>query len=178
MSQIPEEFSKIIIHKDGPFYPNELEDLKELTRDDRAIVPISITSTGVPRLFSSNLGNKFLPRPGLVFPLSSNEFLMSTTLVTSRYLPEERGWPNPILIRIHETSKRLPTAEKLRMLYQIWSLTRLTLGSQLPFRQPLTIHYSNQMTVFLRKAGKVEPTYFKNLSGKRNRHGYLPRIFM
>ncbi len=104
---------------------------------------------------------------------------MSTTLVTQAYEPKERGWPQPLWIHIHDEvlAKELTDQDKLRLLYQIWVFTRLHLGSENPIRRPISLHYSNQMNGFLRKAGESDPTYFQHFS-ERNRFGYVSRPFM
>lgn len=180
LDEIPQEYTKIIVHKDGVFLDRELLDIKRLQTKDRLMIPISIVTGNVPRLVTSIARIHFLPRPGLLFRLSSHDFLLSTTLVTPKYIPEQRGWPNPIWVRIHGEAvpRELTGLEKLQLLYQIWCQTRLHLGSQNPIRKPISIHYSNQMYQFLRKAGDPAPSYFKTFVGKRNRHGYVPRIFM
>ena len=170
----------IVIHKDGEFYPKELLDLKGLQENGSRIIPISIISGSVPRLFSSLVKINFLPPEGTVFMLSPTDFLVSTTLTGARYIPEHRGWPNPILVRINEKplSEKLNSQEKLQLLYQIWSFTRVHLHSQIPLRKPISVHYSNLIARFLRKVGDRKPSYFKKFRAKKNRLGYTPRIFL
>ena len=170
----------IVIHKDGEFYPEEIRDLKILQQNGARIIPISIISGSVPRLFSSLAEIRFLPPEGTVFMLSPNDFLISTTLTGARYIPEHRGWPNPILVRFHEKplSQKLSSQEKLQLLYQIWAFTRVHVHSQIPLRKPISVHYSNLIATFLRKAGDRKPQYFKKFKGKKNRLGYNPRIFL
>jgi len=170
----------IIVHKDGEFYPKEISDLKTLQQDERRIIPTSIISGSVPRLFSSMAKINFLPPEGTVFMLSPNDFLISTTLTSARYIPEHRGWPNPILVRIHEKPlpQKLSSQEKLQLLYQVWAFTRVHVHSQIPLRKPISVHYSNLIATFLRKAGDRKPQYFKKFKGKKNRLGYNPRIFL
>lgn len=171
--------SNVIIHKDGYFHSKEIEDLKRFANKDRTIVPVSIVTGFVPRLFSS-IGNYSLPWAGLVFVLSDMDFLMTTTLLPPSYVPEHRGWPNPILIHIHEETLQQPftSQQKLAILYQIWSFTRANFNSQIPLRKPISVHYSNRISTFLRKAGDRSPAYFKNFKGRKNRIGYNPRIFL
>jgi len=170
----------IVIHKDGRFYPKEIHDLKTLQQKGTRIIPISIISGSVPRLFSSLAKKRFLPPEGIVFMLSPRDFLISTTLTGSRYIPEHRGWPNPILVRFHEKplSQKLSSQEKLQLLYQIWAFTRAHVHSQIPLRRPISVHYSNLIAEFLRKAGDRNPRYFKKFKGMKNRLGYSPRIFL
>ena len=180
ISDIEGNPKNIVIHKDGEFYPKELRDLKILQQNDTRIIPISIISGSVPRLFSSLVTINFLPPEGTVFTLSPSDFLVSTTLTGARYIPEHRGWPNPILVRFHEKplSKKLSSQEKLQLLYQIWAFTRVHVHSQIPLRKPISVHYSNLIATFLRKAGDRKPLYFKKFKGKKNRLGYNPRIFL
>jgi len=180
ISDIGRSPENIIIHKDGPFYPKEIHDLKILQQKGTRIIPISIISGSVPRLFSSLAKKHFLPPEGTVFMLSPRDFLISTTLTGSKYMPEHRGWPNPILVRFHEKplSRKLSSQEKLQLLYQIWAFTRVHVHSQIPLRRPISVHYSNLIAEFLRKAGDRKPRYFKKFKGKKNRLGYIPRIFL
>jgi hypothetical protein len=171
----------IIVHKDGEFYQKELSDLKNLQLGKIRIIPVSIVSGCVPRLFSfSEKAKAPLPLEGTVFTLSNNEFLMSTTLVSNYYDAASRGWPNPIFIKIHEEilERKLTVEEKLQILYQIWSFTRLHIHSEIPLRRPISIHYSNLMAEFLRKCENRRPTYFEKFMGYENTLGYIPRIFL
>lgn len=180
ISDISDEPENIVIHKDGEFYPKEILDLKNLQQNGVRIIPVSIVSGSVPRLFSSLAKIHFLPPEGTVLMLSPVHFLISTTLTGGGYIPEHRGWPNPILVEFHERplSQKLSVQEKLQLLYQIWSLTRVHVHSQLPLRKPISVHYSNSIAKFLRKAGDRKPLYFKKFKGRKNRFGYSPRIFL
>ncbi len=179
LGEIPSRYTTVIIHKDGAFHNEELRDIRSLQSRQRIVVPISIVTGNVPRFITSITKLNLMPRPGLVLRLSARDFLMSTTLVTSHTDPRERGWPNPIWVHIHDEvlSRQLPEHEKLQLLYQVWAFTRLHLGSENPIRRPISIHYSNQMNEFLRKAGDPEPSYLKAFT-ERNRFGYVPRPFM
>jgi hypothetical protein len=179
ISEIDGDVKNIIIHKDGDFHQKEIQDLKNLSERGRRIIPISIVSGFVPRLFSSF--RKFnLPPVGAVFVLSDDDFLFSTTLTPPSYVPEHKGWPNPILVHFNEEAlqPKLKSEEKMQLLYQIWSFTRANVHSQIPLRKPLSVHYSNRIAKFLVKAGDRSPSYFKNFKGRRNRLGYNPRIFL
>jgi hypothetical protein len=177
---IPSDCQKVIIHKDGPFYSRELSDIRKLQTASRQLIPVSIVTNVVPRLFSSIAAIKLLPREGTVFSISKQEFLMVTNLLTTNYIPEKRGWPNPIWIKIHDEVLATPLSlkEKMSTLYQIWALTKANPGSQLPIRRPLSIHYSNKMGTFLRKAEMAQPDFLSNFQRNRNRLGYVPRIFL
>jgi len=180
ISDIGSNPENVVIHKDGVFYPKEIHDLQELQGDGMRLIPISIVSGSVPRLFTSMPKSHFVPQEGTVFMLSPNDFLISTTLTGAKYIPEHRGWPNPIMVRFHEKSpsQKLTSQEKLQLLYQIWAFTRVHLHSQLPMRKPISVHYSDLIAKFLTKAGDRKPQYFKKFRGKKNRLGYNPRIFL
>jgi len=180
IDELSDSFSNFVIHKDGRFYSEEITDIKKLQRRDRIVVPVSIVSNLSPRLFSSVASWNYIPRMGTVAKLSNVDFLMANPLVTQRYAPQSRGWPNTVLITIHEEAleAKLSSIEKLQILYQIWALTRVHVGSQLPTRKPISIHYSDSMATFLRKVGNPRPEYFSNFGNRRNRHGYIPRIFL
>jgi hypothetical protein len=181
INDLPTEYNTVIIHKDGPFYPDEIADLKEIQQKQRSIIPVSIVSSHSPRLFSSVVTWNKVPRTGTVMKLSGVDFLMVNSLVTQRYSPASRGWPNTILVTIHEEAlgeRKLTASEKRQILFQIWALTRVHLGSQLPTRKPISIHYSDSLATFLRKAGNIAPEYFSNFGTVRNRHGYVARIFL
>lgn len=173
---VPDGTKYVVVHKDGSFYSEELDDLKKLGGTQRKIIPVSINTVYVPRLTSTLLSQKFLPLPGQVVPLSSNEFLLCTTDVGD---PGTRGWPNPLLVRIHEILEDPLTSDlKWKVVYQIWALTRSHPASMIPTRRPLSIHYSNKMANFIRKAKDAEPSYFGKFTGRKNRFGYHPRPFI
>ena len=180
IDELSGNYSNFIIHKDGRFYPEELADIKKIQQPGRLIIPVSIISSLSPRLFSSLATWNYIPRMGTVVKLSNADFLFATPLITRRYKPRSRGWPNTILVTIHEEAleTKLSSMQKMQMLYQIWALTRVHMGSQLPTRKPISIHYSNSMATFLRKVGNAQPEYFKNFGRKRNRHGYISKIFL
>jgi hypothetical protein len=181
ISNLPEQFHFIIIHKDGPFYPPEIADIKNLQQNGRTIIPVSIVSFQSPRIFSTFFQWNRVPPTGTIMKLSSVDYLMVNSLTTQRYSAESRGWPNTVLVTIHEEAlqkKGLTELEKRQILYQIWALTRVHVGSQLPTRKPISIHYSDSMATFLRKVGNPSPEYFSHFGTLRNRFGYMPRIFL
>jgi len=180
IDELSGRYSNLIIHKDGRFYPEELADIKKIQSSGRTIIPVSITSELSPRLFSSLVNRKYIPKMGTVVKFSNEDFLMATPLTTAKYEPRYRGWPNTILVTIHADALEngLSSVQKIQILYQIWALTRVHMGSQLPTRKPISIHYSNSMAAFLRKVGNPQPQYFKNFGRKKNRHGYIPKIFL
>jgi hypothetical protein len=126
LEHIPESCTNIIIHKDGPFQSSELEDLAKLKKSGMAIFPVSIVTNSVPRISTSSQTERHLPRAGICVPLSSNEFLLSTTLVSNSYDPASKGWPNPLLVTIYKlrNQNNIPEALRIRIIYQLWSLTR------------------------------------------------------
>lgn len=176
---IPETVYSIVIHKDGQFRKSELDDLKKLQKKDMMIYPISIVTSNVPRISTSILQSHNVPKSGTCLPLSSNEFLLSTTLIPSDYNPITKGWPNPLLIEIHQLGeKTINDQVKKRLLFQIWSLTRSHPASLIPTRRPISIHYSNKIAKFIRKVGKAEPMYFKKFGNQKNRFGFYPKPFL
>lgn len=180
IDELSNRYSNFIIHKDGRFYPDELADIRKIQRPDRLVIPVSIISDWSPRLFSSLALWNYIPKMGTVVKLSDADFLIATPLITTKYRPRIRGWPNTILVTIHEEAlgTKLSSVQKIQILYQIWALTRVHMGSQLPTRKPMSIHYSNSMATFLRKVGNPRPEYFKYFGRKRNRHGYISKIFL
>ena len=177
--QIPDDSFSIIIHKDGPFHKQELNDLKSLRKKGLKIYPVSIITNNVPRITTTLQSSYYLPKPGMCVPLSSNEFLLSTTLIQNEYNPVNRGWPNPLNIRIHQIEdEEIKTPLKSRILNQIWTLTRCDPVSQIPTRRPMSIHYSNKIAKFIRKAKKAKPLYFKKFANQKNRFGWYPKPFI
>jgi hypothetical protein len=173
---VPDGTRFVVIHKDGTFYSEELEDLKKLGGTQLKIIPVSINTVSIPRLTSTLYQQRYLPLPGQVIPLSKNEFLLCTTQVDN---PQTRGWPNPLLVRIHEIlSEPLSSELKWRVVYQLWALTRSHPASLIPTRRPLSIHYANKMGQFIRKAQDPQPGYFGRFTGTKNRFGYHPRPFI
>jgi len=175
ISNIPRRYKNLIIHKEGNFFEEELLDLKTHLSDNLRIIPISIICGNSPRIFSS-LYQTRRPEPGTTLSLSSRDFVMATPLSNI----QESGWPNSITIKIHdlEIGHELTHNEINSLLYQIFSLTRIHQASQIPTRRPISIHYSKIMGTFLRKCRDPNPEYFKHFIRKRNRHGYIPKIFL
>jgi len=180
INELPEQYHYVIIHKDGRFYPEEIADLKKLQQEQRKIIPVSIISYHAPRIFSFVASLNHVPKSGTVVKLSETEFLMVNSLVQDRYNAKSRGWPNTVLVTIHEEAlqRNLTFFERRQILYQIWALTRVHVGSQLPTRKPISIHYSDSMASFIRKSGDPFPEYFSKFGTARNRYGYIPRIFL
>jgi hypothetical protein len=158
--------SNLIIHKDGMFSAQELEQLKELAlsrehQNLRRVIPISIVKADVPRVFRPDYaGEGFELQGGTFLSLSSTEFILITT-PTTKWTPENRGWPCPLWIQVHdkELGNALTTSEKLKLLYQIFALTKMHTGSQVPTKSPVSIHYSNMVARFLRRVGDPAPDF-------------------
>jgi len=173
---LPRNISTLIVHKDGYFYPSELESLEHKAKDfGLEIIPVSVRTNEIPRVsnpqyFGPGIGLK----AGTVLPLSDNDFLMVTT-PTTRWEPEKLGWPNPILITFHGNQD---SQLKVKTLYHMYALTKMQTGSQRAIRAPISIHFSNMITEFLRKVGDPTPTYLKYFVEKNPQGKYLPRWFL
>lgn len=180
MSNIPKEIDTIIVHKDGKFSSDELSSLKKLEGTNQQIIPISIIRNSVPRIFNRNYnGTGFQLKSGTFLALSDQDFIMTTT-PTTRWKPELRGWPSPILIKIHskKNEKKLDGTTKLKLLYQIYALTKMQIGSQLPIRLPISIHYSNMIARFLRKVGDPSPDYLPYFVRPTEKKKHIPRWYI
>lgn len=173
---LPRDISTLIVHKDGYFYPFELASLREKAKDfGLDFIPVSVRKSAIPRVsnpqyFGPGIGLK----AGTVLPLSDDNFLMVTTPI-GRWRPEKLGWPNPILITFHD---RQDSKLKLKVLYHMYALTKMHTASQRAIRVPISIHYSNMITQFLRKVGDPSPTYIKYFVEKNPEGKYLPRWFL
>jgi hypothetical protein len=160
------DVSNLIIHKDGLFSAQELAQLKELAlsrehHNLRRVIPISVVKADVPRVFRPDYsGEGFELQGGTFLSLSSTEFILITT-PTTKWTPENRGWPCPLWIQVHdrELGNELRTSEKLKLLYQIFALTKMHTGSQVPTKSPVSIHYSNMVARFLRRVGDPAPDF-------------------
>jgi len=173
---LPHGISTLIVHKDGFFYPSELESLREKAKDyGLAVIPISTRKNEIPRVsnpqyFGPGIGLK----AGTVLPLSNGDFLMVTTPI-GIWEPEKLGWPNPILVTFHDVQD---SQLKLKALYHMYALTKMQTASQRAIRLPISIHFSNMITRFLRKVGDPTPTYLKYFVEKNPKGKYLPRWFL
>ena len=173
---LPHDIATLIVHKDGYFYPSELDSLKEKARDfGIEVIPVSVRKSEIPRVsnpqyFGPGVGLK----AGTVLPLSDTDFLMVTTPI-GRWEAEKLGWPNPILITFHNLQDLQP---KLKILYHIYALTKMQTGSQRAIRLPISIHFSNMITRFLRKVGDPTPIYLKYFVERNPQGKYLPRWFL
>ena len=173
---LPDEVSTLFVHKDGYFYPSELKSLRQKGKDYGIEVnAVSLRTNYVPRVFNPQyFGPGIGLKSGTVLPLSDDDFLMVTT-ATGRWDPEKMGWPNPVLITIHDVNdKQL----KLKILYHIYALTKIHTGSQRAIRTPISIHFSNMIMSFLRKVGDPAPTYIRHFVEKNPQGKYLPRWFL
>jgi len=180
MSNIPKEIETILVHKDGRFYTEELASLCQLSKTDRKIIPISIIRYAVPRIFSRGYtGEGFQLKSGTFLCLSDHDFIIVTT-PTTRWKPEMLGWPSPIIIKIHEEDigEELGSSTKLKILYQIYALTKMHVGSQRPTRVPISIHYSNMIARFLRKVGDPSPDYLPYFVRPTAGRRYVPRWYI
>lgn len=178
--RVPDTADVIVIHKDGMFTSSELTDIGQLRRQGTRVQPVSIVTSAIPRIITSDESKKYLPKAGEVIPISNSEFLLSTTQLTLDYDPSSRGWPNPLSIKIHDLESQEPTTAELKwkILYQIWCLTRAHPATIIPTRRPISIHYSNKMARFLRKSRRVQPEYFRKFADKKNRFDLYSRPFM
>ena len=180
MANIPKEIETILVHKDGRFYTEELASLRQLSKTDRKIIPISIIRYAVPRIFNRGYtGQGFQLKSGTFLPLSDHDFIMATT-PTTRWEPKMLGWPSPIIIKIHEEDigEELRSSMKLKILYQIYALTKMHAGSQRPTRVPISIHYSNMIARFLRKVGDPSPDYLPYFVRPTAARRYVPRWYI
>ncbi|MHA1790804.1 MAG: hypothetical protein ACTSXT_16425 [Candidatus Helarchaeota archaeon] len=175
IDSISENHSNVIIHKDGPFFPSELKDLENISTDKK-IIPISIITNSVPRLFSNLAEISFTAPHGTVFELSNQDYLVASSLFTSRRVPEKFGWPNPLHVRFY--SKDITEKVRIKLLYQIWVMTRLYLNSKIPTRRPLSVHYANKISEFLTKNGRADLPFLNKFMNYRNRHDLIPRLFL
>ena len=180
MSRIPKGIETILIHKDGRFYSEELTSLRQISRTDRRIIPISIIRSSVPRIFNRDYtGTGFQLKSGTFLSLSDHDFIMATT-PTTHWKPEMMGWPSPILIRIHEEEmgEKLESSMKLKILCQIYALTKMHTGSQRSTRLPISIHYSNMIARFLRKVGDPSPDYLPYFVRPTAGRRFAPRWYI
>lgn len=174
-NQFPAEISTLIVHKDGYFSQYEIESLKQKASEYGInVVPISIRTGEIPRVsnpgyFGSDIGFE----AGTVLPLSGKDFLMITT-ATGKWDAEKLGWPNPLLVTFHG---KIESSLTLKALYQIYALTKMQTASQRAIRDPISIHFSNMITKFLRKVGDPAPTYLHYFV-KGSKGSYLPRWFL
>ncbi len=162
------------MHKDGYLNNIELQSLQDRAKEFSInVIPISIRTTEVPRVFNPRyFASEIGLTAGTTLPLSSKDFIMITT-PTGRWDAEKLGWPNPLLITFHDNQPDIT----MKALYQIYALTKMQTASQRAIRDPISIHFSNMITKFLRKVGDPTPTYLQyfvnSSSGK-----YLPRWFL
>jgi len=174
--KIPTDTTTVIVHKGGWFTTKELSSLDNLSsKYGVETIPISIRTSAIPRVanpyyFGSELGLK----AGTVLPLSRNDFLMMTTPFR-KWDPNILGWPNPILITLHGT---YDVQKKLRLLYHIFALTKMQTGSQRAVRLPVSTHFSNMISRFLRKVGDPNPVYLKYFVQTKSGGKNLPRWFL
>ena len=173
--KLPSHVNSLIVHKDGFFFPKELEGLKIKGKEHGInVIPVSFRTNNVPRVSNPKATFGIGLKAGTILPLSADDFLMITT-ATSSWDPEKLGWPNPLLITIHNSED---SKQKLKILHHIFCLTKIHTGAQRAIRTPISIHYSNMITTFLRKAGDPAPTYVKYFVEENQQGKHIPRWFL
>lgn len=175
-SALPKNVSTLIVHKDGYFYTEEIDELKKRAKQfNIEIIPISIRTGSVPRVSDPKfLASEIGLKAGTCLPLSENDFLMMTTPF-QKWNPEQLGWPKPILISFHGA---YDLKVKLQLLYHIFALTKMQTGSQRATRLPVSIHYANMIASFLRRIGDPNPKYLKYFISTSSDSRFLPRWFV
>lgn len=173
---IPSDITTVIVHKDGLFTDREQVSLKACAKKySIEAIPISIRTSDVPRVVNPNyLESELGLVAGTVLPLCADNFLMMTTPFHN-WDPDRLGWPNPILVTLHDSSD---TLRKLQLLYHIFSLTKMQTGSQRATRLPVSTHFANMVSRFLRKVGDPNPEYLKYFVHTGSTGKNLPRWFL
>jgi hypothetical protein len=175
LSEIPDSVKNVVIHKDGPLYEDEVAAIEKLFEGKKKVYPISIIRSEVPRVFNPrHKGTGFELKAGTFLALSENDYILITTPI-SAWKPDRQGWPCPILIRFHGMGVDDETKRKL--LFQIYALTKMQVGSQRPTRLPVSIHYSNMIARFIRKAGDPTPSYLRFFVGKFTEDEFIPKWY-
>lgn len=174
--RIPSDITTLIVHKDGFFTRGELDSLENLSKKYGVeTIPISIRTSSIPRVANPHyLGSELGLKAGTVLPLSENDFLMMTTPF-GKWDAERLGWPNPILITLHGSHD---VQKKLRLLYHIFALTKMQTGAQRAVRLPVSTHFANMVSSFLRKVGDPNPIYLKYFVQTKSSGKNLPRWFL
>jgi hypothetical protein len=165
----------IVVHKDGPFKEAELEDLAGFSTSGRRIIPISITHSSSPRMHNAmHVGVGSQIQRGVFLKLDQQHYELATTTIAS-WKAESWGWPRPILIELHGS---LDYRHTLRLLYQIFGLTKMHFGSQRPTRSPISIHYANLVSTFLRALGDEAPSFHQSFARVFIEKGRMPLWFL
>jgi hypothetical protein len=160
LSHISSDVENIVIHKDGPFFPVELENIVKLF-GRKKVFPISIIRNEVPRIFNpKHKGAGFELDAGSFIALSKSDYVMTTTPIFN-WRPERNGWPCPILVRFHGKDIENDPLTQRKLLFQIYALTKMQIGSQRATRVPISIHYSNMIERFIRKVGEPTTPYLR-----------------
>lgn len=174
--QIPSNLKNVVIHKDGPFKESELQDLESFALNGMRIIPISIVRHQTPRF---TIGEE-APRAGFVVKMSNNDFIMTTTMV-GRSRIEAFGWPRPIWIRFHDheinQEQPLNDKERLKVLFQIFCMTKLHAGALKPTRLPISIHYPNMISKLLKKMSDPDAEFLDEFI-KESEHGLIKMLWL
>ena len=177
LSQIAADIDNVVIHKDGPFYPSELDAIEKLFDGKKKVFPISIIRNEVPRIFNPRFaGAGFELKNGTFLELGENEYVISTTPIAS-WTPERLGWPCPILVRFHGKHVGSDPLTKRKLLFQIYALTKMQVGSQRATRVPISVHYSNMIARFIRKVGDPTPAYLRFFVRRLPDQRFIPKWY-
>lgn len=177
LSRVPSGISSVVVHKEGMLYPDEIRALQVLTSNGLRIIPISIISSQVPRIFNPTYsGTGFQLRAGTFLHLSEDDILITTTPVYN-WDYQRSGWPCPILIHFHEEVSKLTPEEKIYLINQVYALTKLQTGSQRATREPISLHYSNMIMRFIKKVGDAFPEYLHYFSPSDPNQKFIPKWY-
>ncbi len=173
--RIDSSVENIIIHKDGPFRDAELAVLSGFNKPNRRVIPISITQSNPLRMHNAlHIGIGKEIQRGAFLKLDRNNYELATTTIQS-WEAANWGWPRPIHVQFHESLSNL---EVLKLLYHIFCLTKMHFGSQRPTRSPISIHYANMVSTFLRALGDEAPSFHQSFANVFEEKGRMPLWFL
>ncbi len=173
--KIDDDIENIIIHKDGPFRDIELAVLSGFNKPNRRIIPISITQSNPLRMHNAlHIGIGKEIQRGAFLKLDKNNYELATTTIQS-WEAANWGWPRPLHVQFHES---LTNAETLKLMYHIFGLTKMHFGSQRPTRSPVSIHYANMMSTFLRALDDETPSFHQSFAKVFKEKGRMPLWFL
>jgi hypothetical protein len=173
--KISNDVENIIIHKDGPFRENELRVLEGFNKPHRRVIPISITQSNPLRMHNAlHIGIGKEIQRGAFLKLDADNYEVATTTIQS-WEAANWGWPRPIHIQFHES---MSNTESIKLLYHIFGLTKMHFGSQRPTRLPVSIHYANLVSRFLRALGDEAPSFHQSFAKVFDEKGRMPLWFL
>jgi len=137
----------IMIHRDGFFRGNEINNLKEIGKKHNIeFMFVEVIKRNVPRLFKVSQGNYYNPDRDQIFYLSKKEAVLINNKINGNKTV------NPLRIRVCDDQTNLDNA-----ILSVMALRMMHFGTTKAPKLPVTISFSDRISGFVRRG--ITPPY-------------------